>query len=252
MKTFAVKEKRSAPVIRRSQPSRFGRHGPEVKAQQAEIRRILRGPRVQAKLTIGAPEDRYEREADRIADEVMRMPEPCVQRTGGCPECEEDRDEFVQSKPLADQITPLVQRQIEPEEEEEEEPIQAKPADGGLLQRQEEEPEEEEEELLQSKSNQTKQMRHVGSCLESQIDSLRSSGQPLLPSTRAFFEPRFGQNFSNVRIHTDSKAGEMAKAVNAQAFTTGSNIAFASGKYDPETSSGKRDFQQRWVAEPEP
>ena len=77
MKSFAVKEKRSAPVARnRSHVFRFGHRGPESKAQQAEIHNILRSTGAQAKLTIGQPNDKYEQEADRIADQVMRMPGP--------------------------------------------------------------------------------------------------------------------------------------------------------------------------------
>ncbi len=56
--------------------SRFGYIGPEVKAQQAEIRRILRSTGAQAKLTIGQPNDKYEQEADRVVDQVMVMPDP--------------------------------------------------------------------------------------------------------------------------------------------------------------------------------
>ena len=70
---------------------------------------------IQAKLTINQPNDRYEQEADRVADVVMRMPEPRLQRQVE-PE-EEEEEELVQAKPLADRITPLVQRQVEPEEE---------------------------------------------------------------------------------------------------------------------------------------
>ena len=66
MKTFAAKEKRSAAVIRRSQPSRFGYRGPKVKAQQVEIHRILRSTGAQAKLTVGQPNDKYEQEADHV------------------------------------------------------------------------------------------------------------------------------------------------------------------------------------------
>jgi len=108
---------------------------------------------VQPKLTVGSPDDRYEQEADRIADEVMRMPEPALQRQSVSPEFEEELEDFVQAKPLADQITPLVQRQVEPEEEEEEELLQTRPvADQptSLIQRQTE-PEEEEEEEIQTK-----------------------------------------------------------------------------------------------------
>lgn len=69
---------------------------------------------------------------------------------------------------------------------------------------------------------------------------LRSSGQPLDPETRAFMEPRFGHDFSNVRIHTDARAAESAQAVNALAFTVGSDIAFSSGQYSPHLSSGRQ------------
>ena len=71
-------------------------------------------PKFQAKLTIGQPNDQYEQEADRVAEQVMRMPEPKVQRF--CPECEEElqrqpmeeeeEEETLQTKPLAEQITP--------------------------------------------------------------------------------------------------------------------------------------------------
>ena len=76
MKSFAAKEKRAAPVARnRSQVSRFGHRGAESMAQQAEIHNILRSTGAQAKLRIGQLNDKYEQEADRVADQVLRMPE---------------------------------------------------------------------------------------------------------------------------------------------------------------------------------
>jgi hypothetical protein len=78
---------------------------------------------IQPKLTIGRRNDKYEQEADRIADEVMRMPEPALQR-----QVDEEEEEGLRTKPNAEKIAPLVQRQFEPEEEEE--PIQAKLANG--------------------------------------------------------------------------------------------------------------------------
>lgn len=56
---------------------------------------------------------------------------------------------------------------------------------------------------------------------------LRSPGQPLDKETRDYFEPRFGHDFSQVRVHTDSKASESANAINARAFTLGSDIVFS-------------------------
>src|SRR4028119_1346818 len=66
---------------------------------------------IQTKLKISEPGDKYEQEADRIADEVMRMPEPSIQRQV---ELEEEEEETLQAKPTIGQITPIIQRQVEP------------------------------------------------------------------------------------------------------------------------------------------
>jgi peptidoglycan hydrolase-like protein with peptidoglycan-binding domain len=231
------------------------------------VQRLINSATIQAKLKIGQHNDKYELEADRIADKVMSMPEPkrslvnshssLVQRESTCPECPEKEE--IQTKPLAEQITPLVQRQaeeeeepiqtklIQPQAEEEEEPVQTK-----LLQRQEaeeeEEPvqtklqrqaEEEEEEPVQAKQANT-QTPAATSNIEFSVNSLKGGGQPLPKSTRSYFEPRFGVDFSQVRLHTDSKAADTAKSINAKAFTKGKDVVFASGQYSPGTSSGKR------------
>jgi hypothetical protein len=72
------------------------------------------------------------------------------------------------------------------------------------------------------------------------ILSLGYGGQSLPPSVRAFFEPRFGQDFSGVRLHTDSRANESAKSVNALAYTVRQDVVFGEGQYSPETESGKK------------
>jgi hypothetical protein len=59
---------------------------------------------------------------------------------------------------------------------------------------------------------------------------LRSPGHTLDPATRAFMEPQFGHDFSQVRVHTDAKAAESARAVNALAYTVGRHIAFGSSQ----------------------
>lgn len=71
-------------------------------------------------------------------------------------------------------------------------------------------------------------------------DVLGSSGQPLDAGTRAFMEPRFGHDFSRVRVHTDAKAAASARAVNALAYTVGRDVVFGQGQYAPGTSIGKR------------
>lgn len=69
---------------------------------------------------------------------------------------------------------------------------------------------------------------------------LSSPGQPLDEGTRAFFEPRFGHDFSKVRVHVDTTASESARAVNALAYTVGQDLVFAGGKYAPGTAETKR------------
>ena len=69
---------------------------------------------------------------------------------------------------------------------------------------------------------------------------LRSPGQPLDTATRSFFEPRFGHDFSKVRVHADSRAGESAHAVQAQAYTVGHDLVFGAGHFSPQTKSGQR------------
>ena len=183
---------------------------------------------IQPKLTIGQPNDKYEQEADRVADQIMRMPEPggslvnghlsLVQRKTGCvgPTCTEE-EELIQTKPIGYQITPL-----------------------DYVQRLEETvPEKEEEEPVQLKSS-TDKSPPVTAGLQSQIRSMKENGQPLPESTRKFFEPRFGKDFSQVRVHTNEKAADAAKSINSKAFTTGKDIVFGAGQYSPGTTAGKQ------------
>ena len=69
---------------------------------------------------------------------------------------------------------------------------------------------------------------------------LRSSGRPLDAETRAFMEPRFGHDFSHVRVHNDAQAAESARKVNALAYTVGRDVVFGRGQYTPGTASGNR------------
>jgi hypothetical protein len=69
---------------------------------------------------------------------------------------------------------------------------------------------------------------------------LHSPGQPLDTATLGFFEPRFGQDFSSVRVHTDEKAAESARSVNALAYTVGRDVVFGQGQYAPDSHAGRK------------
>ena len=224
---------------------------------------------IQAKLTVGPVGDRYEREADRVAERVMGMTVPARER-GGRGEGERGRggetqidlqrqeeEEELQMQPLAASITPLVQRQAEEEEElqmkplvqrqaEEEEELQMKP----LVQRQVEEEEElqmkplvrrqaEEEEELQMKPRAGGGFE-ANPDLERRLTARKGSGSPLPDEIRAFMEPRFGADFSGVQVHTGGEAVQLTREINAQAFTHGQDIYLGAGKYDPGSGAGKR------------
>src|SRR6185295_14072166 len=76
---------------------------------------------------------------------------------------------------------------------------------------------------------------------ESRIASLRNGGgEPLSPSLRSYFEPRFGSDLSGVRLHASGEAAEAAREVRARAFTVGRDVAFGAGEYRPESAEGKR------------
>ena len=105
-----------------------------------------------------------------------------------------------------------------------------------LVQRQ---PGEEEEELLQTKEIPGHSPQ-VTPGVASEIASMRGGGQPLPAAERAFFEPRFGYDFRNVRIHTGEQAAKAARAVSAKAFTVGRDVVFDNGMYNAGTASGRK------------
>ncbi|MCX9012822.1 MAG: DUF4157 domain-containing protein, partial [Candidatus Methanoperedens sp.] len=152
------------------------------------VKRLIRSGALQAKLKVSQPGDKYEQEADRVAEQVMRTPGSIRRRH---PRCIKDK----------------------PGKEDEEELLQAKEFSG-------------------STSEVTPE-------LESRINTIHSGGKPLSQSARSYFEPRFGQDFGKVRVHTDRAAAEIVHTLNAHAFTAGQDIFFREGAYNPNGAGGR-------------
>jgi outer membrane protein OmpA-like peptidoglycan-associated protein len=210
-------------------------------------------PAVQAKLTVGAPNDHYEQEADRVAEQVMSTPDSAIQQPIQRDMAPTEEEEPLQAKPLATTITPWVQRDMAPEEDEplqakhiqrdmapeEDEPLQAKRIQRDMASEEEEEPLQakriqrdmapEEEEAIQTKGASNASF-HAGKNLESQISSSQGGGSPLSDEVRRFMEPRFGTDFSQVRVHTGNESIQMNQDLNAQAFTHHQDVYFGAGK----------------------
>jgi hypothetical protein len=146
---------------------------------------------IQPNLAIGQVNDPLEHEADRVADQVMRMSAPNF-TIGPTP--------------------PPISHKCEVDEEEERQMLQIKPAGS------------------QAPTAEAPSIVH---------EVLRSPGQPLDATARAYFEPHYQHDFSSVRVHSDALAAESAQAANALAYTVGRNIVFGAGQYTPETAPGK-------------
>lgn len=194
---------------------------------------VMQTLNLQAKLAIGAPGDRYEQEADSVAAQVVdRINSPQVQQKSIQREEMPQEDEELQMKPLAQGI----QRQEMPEEEEE---LQMKPLCQGI-QRQEM-PEEDEE--LQMKPLVQRQAHSGGgntsADLESSISGARGQGQPLGDDVRGSMEQAFGADFGGVRVHTDARSDQLNQSIQARAFTTGQDVFFRQGEYQPGNRGGQ-------------
>ncbi len=164
---------------------------------------------IQPKLRIGQPGDKYEQEADAVADRVMKM----------------NQTETMQMQPIEEEEEVMQPKLRMQPNEEEEEPIQMKCAEC-----------EKEEEMLQPKSDEGSVATPT---IEKQIHSSNGNGINLPDSTNQFMSSAMGADFSGVKIHTGSNAVQMNRQLQARAFTYGSNIYFNSGEYNPESSGGK-------------
>lgn len=160
-------EKRNAGLIDNTASPGFGQDFSQIPGNSSTVGGL------QAKLAISKPGDESEQEADRVADQVMRM-----------------GDADVAQQVQANQVP--------------------------------------------------SQTSKVSSGVESPINRQKGNGQPLDLATRSFFEPRFGRNFDDVRIHPDAQAASMARRIGARAFTLDRDIVFNEGEYAPGTSQGRR------------
>ena len=157
---------------------------------------------IQPRLEIGRPNDKYEKEADAVADRVMRMPSSSDRQmksgTAGpgiqmkCAKCEEE--EKLQMKPASEGI------------------LQMKPGNGGMM---------------------------ASEGMSTRLNHSKNSGQPLPEKVSNEMGGKIGADFSGVKVHTGGDAVQMSQELGAQAFTHGSDIYFNQGKYDPGSSEGK-------------
>jgi len=165
------------------------------------VQSLLRANAVQAKLTLSQPGDPFEREADSVADAVMRMPE------GAAPAISSVIDSGPQRKCAACAAGGAPCDECAHEEEEK---VQRKEDGGGAA------------------------------SVSGPSPVPESGGRPLPTPARSFFESRFGRDFGDVRVHTGSSADTSARSIQALAYTHGRDIVFRGDQYAPESAAGRR------------
>ncbi|MEB2782575.1 DUF4157 domain-containing protein [Algoriphagus sp. C2-6-M1] len=191
---------------------------------------------VQPSLKIGRPGDKYEQEAESVANHVVMSPSNSApaMAMSPAPSSEatfqmqaEEEEETLQMMPFSESNSFLQLSSME----EEEDAVQLSPDFSKTIQRQE----EEEESIQLSPDGSPATSPQVSS----QITQSKGSGQALPAPVQAEMGQKIGADFSGVSIHTGSQAAGMSNALGAQAFTHGSDIYFNEGKYQPESSQGK-------------
>lgn len=231
-------------------------------------------PKIQKKLKTGTVGDKYEVEADNVADKVVNN----NSSKGGLLQAKEEVQQkpvsetisSVQSKEMKEEKDPVQKKSDKKEEEkpvqkkgkEEEKPIQKKgkeeekPVQKKSAKKEEEKPvqskcdncekeekvqkkdKKEEEKPVQKKVENT-ESEIQNNELEGKLDNSKGSGTGLDEKTKGEMESGFGTDFSNVKIHTDSNAVQMSQELGAQAFTNGNDVYFNQGKYNPDSKEGK-------------
>ena len=188
--------------VARAFRQRLGNRGTQAFAAQVVARAAAPGIASASavgagQLSISQPGDAQEREADSVADKVMRMAEP---------------------------LSTL--------------PVKGG-SRGGVVQRRCTEREEDAKGAKIRRKEGSAETPQITPSLSAGINTLRGGGSALPASTRASFEPRFGADFSKVRVHTGSVAASTASAINARAFTVGRDIVFNAGQYAPHSREGQ-------------
>ena len=255
MKTSETKISNTANRYHDSDSAPFFDHGVKGQVGGENIRASLNqisdsssswsSTSVQARHTIGPPDDQFEKEANATADKVVqRLSEQnanTVAKLGASsgdghvsaiPGLQISRLPSTVSSKTAQTSNEASEEEVQEAGEEE---IQRKPIFESAVPPAEDEPGG----PVQRQSDSASSTTPASSDFSSQLNSSKGGGSPLPADTRTEMEDAFGADFSNVRVHTGGESERMSESINAQAFTHGSDIYFNSGKFNTDSNEGK-------------
>lgn len=202
--THSNPQSSSKPFFNKSREGTFFSNSKEVEPP------FFTSSHIQTKLTIGEPGDKYEQEADSMAEKVVQKLDASNSTSVVQNKCEDcTQEEKLQNK------------------EEEKTKISKKPIF-------------ESDDGLNNKPIQGKGIEEVAPNIETQLQNSKGSGQPLDKRTQQYMEQSFSTDFTSVKVHTDNSAVQMNQKLGAQAFTNGIDIYFNQGKYNPATKNGNK------------
>jgi len=186
--------------------------------QHPHVQQILHNASIQQKIAIGTSNDKYEQEADRVANRLIQHSEPQLSTSEGDPARSNNQPANSETAQPAPPSCPEEHETME-DEEQEEVSLQAKAA-----------PEVTPVSRTNIQPNQITGLK---------TGSQQGQGDPLPPSFCEEMEHYFCQDFSSVRVHTNAASASLSRSLQARAFTQGSDIFFNSGQYNPLSSQGK-------------
>lgn len=211
-------------------------------------------PVIQKKLKIGKPNDKHEQQADAVADQVMKMPDKeekvsmAAMDEENAVQMQSEEEESVQMQPEEEESV-----QMQPEEEvamkedeevamQEEEEVAAKEDEEVATKEDEEVATKEDEEIKKKPLIQRSGDGQATAtpALSSQLNATKGGGRNLSKDVNREMSQKIGSDFSNVRVHTDSKAAEMNEGLGAKAFAHGNDVYFNKGNFNPNQPEGKR------------
>jgi hypothetical protein len=247
---FSPAEKTNQPaavVQQKAQQQSFFRKAEEESFFGSNERPSFFNAPVQTKLAVSSPDDPQEKEADAVAETVMRMPDPVTSiSAGGEEKLDKKEEEEVQTKIEAPAISKISRK-------EDGEEIQAKvyrmtdesfdsgfsdsnSSSGGTTESVNRKKSDNYHTDIIQRSGRSPPRESIP--FEQSLLSSKGSGSALPGDTREFMESRFNADFSGVRIHTGATAQSMSSNIHAQAFAHGNDIYFNEGKFSPHTESG--------------
>lgn len=214
-----------------------------------------KGSVIQTKLKIGKPNDKHEQQADAVADQVMKMPNDeekvsmAVDEEKDAVQMQPEEEESVQMQPEEEESV-----QMQPEDEEvamkEDEEVAMKEGDEVSMKEEEEVATKEEDKVAAKEDEEVRKKPMVqrsadgqaiaSPSLAGQISSSKGGGRNLPNDVNKEMSQKIGSDFSNVRVHTDSKAAEMNEGLGAKAFAHGNDVYFNKGNFNPGQPEGKK------------